>query len=144
MKIKIIDERLYDLPPAKNELDAGLDLRACIEQDFYLHPGQEKLVPSGLAIQLPSHYCGMVLPRSGLGSTHGIVIGNLVGLIDEEYNREILIKMWNRNTEGRPYRVHAMERIAQLVVIPALHYDIEIVDDLGGASRVGFGSSGRM
>ena len=145
MKIKIIDERLFDLPPTKNEGDAGMDLRCCVDKDFYLHPGQERLVPSGLAIKPPTHHCGLVVPRSGMGSK-GLVIGNLTGVIDESYTGEILIKLWNRNMEGRPIHIKAMERVAQLLIVPAIHYDIEIVSELEETERgnSGFGSSGRV
>ncbi len=143
--VKILDARLRNQPPAYATAGAaGLDLRACIDAPLVLHPGESTLVPSGLAIHLADPgLAAMILPRSGLGHKHGIVLGNLVGLIDSDYQGQIFVSMWNRGRES--FTVQPMERIAQLVVVPVLQVGFNIVDDFSRSERggAGFGSTGK-
>ncbi|PTD96051.1 dUTP diphosphatase [Pseudothauera lacus] len=143
--VKIVDARLRNQPPAYATAGAaGLDLRACIDAPLVLHPGESTLVPSGLAIHLADPgLAAMILPRSGLGHKHGIVLGNLVGLIDSDYQGQIFVSMWNRGRES--FTVQPMERIAQLVVVPVLQVGFNIVDDFSRSERggAGFGSTGK-
>ena len=143
--IKILDARLRDTPPQySTEGAAGLDLRACIDAPAMLEPAASLLVPSGLAIYLKDPgYAALVLPRSGLGHKHGIVLGNLVGLIDSDYQGQIMVSLWNRSRE--PYTLQPMERIAQLVVVPILQVGLRVVDEFTATERgaAGFGSTGR-
>lgn len=142
---KILDERLLeDMPLYKSPVNAGMDLRAMVEKDLYLHPGQDLLVPTGFAMRVPKGHFAMVVPRSGMGANVGIVLGNLVGVIDEDYGKEVFLKLWNRNDEGRAVHIKAMERVAQMVIVPCLHFTPEIVQELPDSGRAGFGSSGRM
>ena len=123
---------------------AGLDLRACIDKPLTLHPGDSQLVPSGIAIHIgDAGYAALVLPRSGLGAKHGIVLGNLVGLIDSDYQGQVLVSVWNR---GRaPFTIQPMDRIAQLVVVPVQQVEFNLVDDFAASDRGagGFGSTGK-
>ncbi|HEY6898420.1 MAG TPA: dUTP diphosphatase [Rhodocyclaceae bacterium] len=142
--VKLLDQRIKDNPPHyASPGAAGLDLRACIDTPVRLHPGDTHLVPTGIAIHLadPS-LAAMVLPRSGLGHKHGIVLGNLVGLIDSDYQGEIYVSIWNRGHEV--YTVNPMDRIAQLVVVPVLQVGFNIVNDFDESERGagGFGSTG--
>jgi dUTP pyrophosphatase len=141
---RIIDPRLKDLPPAYATAgSAGLDLRACIEGTVTLEPGQTLLVPSGIAIHLADPgLAAMVLPRSGLGHKHGIVLGNLVGLIDSDYQGQIFVSLWNRG--GKDFVLEPMERIAQLVVVPVVQVQLRQVDAFDASDRGegGFGSTG--
>lgn len=143
--IKILDERLKSQPPAYATVGAaGLDLRACIEMAINLGPGQTALVPTGIAIHLADPgLAAMILPRSGLGHKHGIVLGNLVGLIDSDYQGQIFVSVWNRGHEH--FVVQPMERIAQLVVVPVLQVAFNVVDDFDASARGsgGFGSTGK-
>ncbi|MDR1062629.1 MAG: dUTP diphosphatase [Azoarcus sp.] len=143
--IKLLDPRLRAQPPAYATAGAaGLDLRACLDEALTLHPGQTALVPSGLAIHLAdSGLAAIVLPRSGLGHKHGIVLGNLVGLIDSDYQGQIMVSMWNRGSEA--FTIAPMERIAQLVVVPVVQAAFEVVDDFAVSARGegGFGSTGK-
>ena len=143
--VKLLDERLKAHPPAYDTSGAaGLDLRACLPAPITLHPGETTLVPSGLAIHLADPgLAAMVLPRSGLGHKHGIVLGNLVGLIDADYQGPLMISCWNRS--NAPYTIVPGERIAQLVIVPIARPRFEIVDEFAPSSRGegGFGSSGR-
>lgn len=143
--IKIFDERLRSQPPAyATGGSAGLDLRACIDAPINLAPGQTTLVPTGLAIHLADPgLAAMVLPRSGLGHKHGIVLGNLVGLIDSDYQGQIFVSVWNRGHEH--FTVQPMERMAQLVVVPVLQVAFNVVDDFDASERGvgGFGSTGK-
>ena len=143
--VKLLDERLKTHPPAYATAGAaGLDLRACLPGPITLHPGETTLVPSGLAIHLADPgLAAMVLPRSGLGHKHGIVLGNLVGLIDSDYQGQIFVSVWNRGRAS--FTIQPMERIAQLVVVPVLQVGFNIVDDFAASARGadGFGSTGK-
>ncbi|MBL8482302.1 MAG: dUTP diphosphatase [Rhodocyclaceae bacterium] len=143
--VKILDPRLKEHPPHyATEGSAGLDLRACLDQPLHLEAGASVLVPAGLAIHLSDPgLAAMILPRSGLGHKHGIVLGNLVGLIDSDYQGEIFISLWNRGRD--PYTVSPMERIAQLVVVPVIKVALNVVDEFPASQRGdgGFGSTGR-
>ena len=143
--VKLLDERLKTHPPAyATEGAAGLDLRACLPGPITLHPGETTLVPSGLAIHLADPgLAAMVLPRSGLGHKHGIVLGNLVGLIDSDYPGQIFVSVWNRGRASFP--IQPMERIAQLVVVPVLQVGFNLVDSFDASARGadGFGSTGK-
>lgn len=143
--VRILDERLRDHPPAYATAgSAGLDLRACIHAPIELLPGDTTLVPSGIAIHLAdAGMAAMVLPRSGLGHKHGIVLGNLVGLIDSDYQGQIFVSVWNRGHAG--FTIQPMERIAQLVVVPVLQVGFNIVDSFEQSERGegGFGSTGK-
>jgi dUTP pyrophosphatase len=123
---------------------AGLDLRACIEKELRLEPGDSRLVSSGIAIHVGDPgYAAVILPRSGLGAKNGIVLGNLVGLIDSDYQGPLMVSLWNRGRE--PFTVQPMDRIAQLVVIPVTQVELEVVEDFSASARGarGFGSTGR-
>ena len=143
--VRILDERIADrLPAYATAGSAGLDLRACIDAPIVLAPGAAELLPTGIAIHIgdPGH-AAMLLPRSGLGHKHGIVLGNLVGLIDSDYQGPLMVSVWNRGRE--PYTVQPGERIAQLIVVPVVQVDFEVVEDFAATSRGagGFGHSGR-
>ena len=145
LDVKILDGRLHDqLPQYATPGSAGLDLRACIESSMTLKPGETNLVPSGIAIHIAdSGYAALVLPRSGLGHKHGIVLGNLVGLIDSDYQGQIFVSVWNRgHTE---FTMQPMERIAQLIVVPVAQVEFNIVDEFAESVRGegGFGSTGK-
>jgi len=123
---------------------AGLDLRACIEKELRLEPGDSRLVSSGIAIHVADPgYAAIILPRSGLGAKSGIVLGNLVGLIDSDYQGPLMVSVWNRGRE--PFTVQPMDRIAQLVVIPVVQVEFELVEDFAASARGagGFGSTGK-
>jgi dUTP pyrophosphatase len=143
---KILDPRLNDtLPAYATPGSAGLDLRACIEATTTVHPGDTLLVPSGIAIHLADPgLAAIVLPRSGLGHKHGIVLGNLVGLIDSDYQGQIFVSLWNRG--GTPFVLQPMERIAQLVVVPVVQVQLRRVDTFDASERGegGFGSTGSL
>ena len=145
IEVKLLDERLKSHPPAyASEGAAGLDLRACLNAPLTLHPGETTLVPSGLAIHLAdTGLAAMVLPRSGLGHKHGIVLGNLVGLIDSDYQGQIFVSVWNRGRAS--FTIQPMERIAQLVVVPVLQVGLNVVDEFPESERggAGFGSTGQ-
>ena len=145
LDVKILDHRLHDqLPQYATPGSAGLDLRACIAAPMTLKPGETNLVPSGIAIHIAdSGYAALVLPRSGLGHKHGIVLGNLVGLIDSDYQGQIFVSVWNRgHTE---FTMQPMERIAQLIVVPVAQVEFNIVDEFSASARGegGFGSTGK-
>ena len=143
--IKVLDERLRDhLPTYATDGAAGLDLRACLSAPALLHPGETVLVPTGIAIHLADPgVAAMVLPRSGLGHKHGIVLGNLVGLIDSDYQGQIFVSVWNRGKTS--FTLEPMERIAQLVVVPVVQVGFNIVDGFVASERGdgGFGSTGK-
>jgi dUTP pyrophosphatase len=145
LQVRILDARLRDNLPAYGTAGAaGLDLRACIDAPLILAPGQTELVPSGIAIHIgDSRYAAMILPRSGLGHKHGIVLGNLVGLIDSDYQGQVMVSLWNRGSQ--PFELKPMERMAQLVVVPVLQVALDVVDDFETSARGagGFGSTGR-
>ena len=142
--VKILDARLRDqLPSYATAGSAGLDLRACIEAPIILKPGQTELIPTGIAIHLDDpRLAAVVLPRSGMGHKHGIVLGNLVGLIDSDYQGQILVSLWNRG--AAVFTLNPMERIAQLVVVPIVQVAFNVVDDFTQSARGagGFGSTG--
>ncbi|HSI95304.1 MAG TPA: dUTP diphosphatase [Methylophilaceae bacterium] len=143
--LKLLDPRLHThLPAYASPGSAGLDLRACIEHVMTLHPGETELIPTGMAIHIGDPgYAAMILPRSGLGHKHGIVLGNLVGLIDSDYQGQLFISCWNR---GRtPFMLSPMERIAQLVIVPVMHADFNVVEEFPASERGegGFGSTGK-
>ncbi|MCS6948395.1 MAG: dUTP diphosphatase [Steroidobacteraceae bacterium] len=147
LQVRILDQRLgreFPLPAYATAGSAGLDLRACIPGPLTLQPGGSELLPTGLAIHLADpQLAAVILPRSGLGHKHGIVLGNLVGLIDSDYQGQLLVSCWNRSSAA--YTVQPGERIAQLVVVPVLQVDLQIVDAFDASARGagGFGSSGR-
>ena len=143
--VKILDSRLREHAPAyATPGSAGLDLRACLERPLTLHAGETTLVPSGLAIHLADPgLAAMVLPRSGLGHKHGIVLGNLVGLIDSDYQGQIFVSVWNRGREA--FTIQPMERVAQLVIVPVLQVGFNVVEEFPSSDRGadGFGSTGK-
>ena len=143
--LKILDPRMKDFLPAYATAgSAGLDLRACLERSLVLEPGQTALVPTGLAIHVgDAGYAALILPRSGLGHKHGIVLGNLVGLIDSDYQGELMISTWNRGQTT--FTIEPMERLAQLVIVPVVQAQFNIVDDFAQSERGagGFGSTGK-
>ena len=147
LQVRVLDERLgtqHPLPAYATPGSAGLDLRACLDAPLVLAPGATRLVPTGLAIFLedPS-LAAVILPRSGLGHKHGIVLGNLVGLIDSDYQGQLMVSTWNRSAQ--PYTIAPFERIAQLVVVPVVQVALDVVDEFTASHRGegGFGSSGR-
>jgi len=145
VELKILDARLHNMMPAYATTgSAGLDLRACIEHTQTLGPGETTLIPTGMAIHLANPgYAAMILPRSGLGHKHGIVLGNLVGLIDSDYQGQLLVSCWNRSKE--PFMLNPMERIAQLVIVPVIQASFNVVDEFAASKRGegGFGSTGK-
>lgn len=142
--VKLLDPRLREQPPAYATAGAaGLDLRACLDSSLEIQPGETVLVHTGLAIHLANpDLAAMILPRSGLGHKHGIVLGNLVGLIDSDYQGEIMVSVWNRGTA--PFTLQPLDRLAQLVVVPVLQMEFTVVDDFVATARAdaGFGSTG--
>ena len=142
--VRILDSRLTDqLPRYATPGSAGLDLRACIDHAVTVEAGQAVMVPTGLAIHLDDPgYCAMILPRSGLGHRHGIVLGNLVGLIDSDYQGPLQISCWNRSNE--PYTLQPLDRVAQLVIVPVQQVEFDLVDAFTESERGagGFGSTG--
>lgn len=144
--LKILDPRMSDFLPAyATRGSAGLDLRACIDAPLTLAPGATELIPTGLAMYIADPaYAAVILPRSGLGHKHGIVLGNLVGLIDSDYQGPLMVSAWNRSSE--PFVLEPMERLAQLVVVPVQQVEFDIVDEFEDSSRGagGFGSTGRQ
>jgi dUTP pyrophosphatase len=147
LQVKVLDPRVgreFPLPHYATPGSAGLDLRACLSAPLTLAPGQTQLVPTGIAIHLDDPgLAAVLLPRSGLGHKHGIVLGNLVGLIDSDYQGQVMVSCWNRGQNG--FTIEPGERIAQLVVVPVVQVDFEIVDEFDASHRGagGFGSSGR-
>ena len=147
LKVRILDARLgaeFPLPAYATGGSAGLDLRACVAAPLVLGPGNAELIPSGLAIHLDDPaLAAVILPRSGLGHKHGIVLGNLVGLIDSDYQGQLMVSCWNRGTQA--FTVQPGERIAQLVVVPVVQVELEVVADFASSARGGggFGHSGR-
>ena len=145
IELKILDARMRDqLPNYATPGSAGLDLRACIEAPLTIEPGSTHLIPTGLAIHIadPS-YAAMILPRSGLGHKHGIVLGNLVGLIDSDYQGELMVSTWNRGATA--FALNPMERLAQLVIVPVMQVGFRVVESFEQSDRgeVGFGSTGK-
>jgi len=143
--LKVLDRRLHgQLPHYATPGSAGLDLRACIDAPLTLAPGDSELIPSGIAIHLGDPgLAALILPRSGLGHKHGIVLGNLVGLIDSDYQGQIFVSTWNRG--NAPFVIAPMERLAQLVVVPVVQVAFNVVEEFATSSRGanGFGSTGK-
>lgn len=143
--VRILDERLRDqLPSYATTGSAGLDLRAALTKPLVLAPGQTELIPTGLSIYIADPgYAGLILPRSGLGHKHGIVLGNLVGLIDADYQGPLMVSAWNRGAQA--FTIEPMDRLAQLVVVPIVQVGFNIVDSFDQSARGtgGFGSTGR-
>lgn len=143
--VKILDKRLRESPPHyATPGSAGLDLRACIDAPLDIAPGQTILVRAGMAIHLADPgLAAMILPRSGLGHKHGIVLGNLVGLIDSDYQGELMVSMWNRGQEK--FTLNPLDRIAQLIVVPVLQVGFNVVEEFDASKRGegGFGSTGK-
>ncbi|WP_100656952.1 dUTP diphosphatase [Alteromonas flava] len=146
IELKILDPRLGDtipLPAYATDGSAGVDLRACLDESVVLHPGETYLVPTGIAIHIAdNNLAATILPRSGLGHKHGIVLGNLVGLIDSDYQGQLFISCWNRGNET--FTIESGDRIAQLVFVPVVQAAFTIVDEFGSSQRGegGFGSTG--
>jgi len=146
VQVKILDSRLgqeFPLPAYATSGSAGLDLRACIEEPMLLQPGRTELISTGMAIYLERpDLAAVILPRSGLGSRHGVVLGNLVGLIDSDYQGPLMVACWNRS--DRPYTIDVGERIAQLVIVPVVQAQWQVVDEFTPTERGagGFGHSG--
>jgi dUTP pyrophosphatase len=142
--VKILDARLHgQLPQYATPGSAGLDLRACLDAPLTLAPGQTELIPAGMAIHIADPgLAAIILPRSGLGHKHGIVLGNLVGLIDSDYQGQLFVSTWNRG--NAPFTINPLERLAQLVVVPVVKVAFNVVDDFAASCRGagGFGSSG--
>jgi dUTP pyrophosphatase len=143
--LKILDPRVAEqLPAYATPGSAGLDLRACLDAPLLLEPGQAQLIPTGLAIHIEDPgLAAMILPRSGLGHKHGIVLGNLVGLIDSDYQGPLMVSCWNRG--GAAFTVLPLDRIAQLVIVPVVQASFRVVEEFGASDRGagGFGSTGR-
>jgi dUTP pyrophosphatase len=143
--LKILDPRMAgQLPAYATPGSAGLDLRACLDAPLVIDPGQTVLIPTGLAVHIADPgLAAMILPRSGLGHKHGIVLGNLVGLIDSDYQGALMVSCWNRGSNA--FSVQPMERIAQMVIVPVVQAAFRVVDDFGATQRGGggFGSTGR-
>lgn len=147
VKLKILDARIggeFPLPQYATAGSAGLDLRACLKEPLTLAPGASTLIPSGIAVHIDDPgYAALLLPRSGLGHRHGIVLGNLVGLIDSDYQGEVLISCWNRGTAS--FTLQPGERIAQMLIVPVVQASFEVVEEFDASARGagGFGHSGR-
>lgn len=148
VQLKILDKRIGDsipMPEYATDGSAGMDLRACIDEDIILKPGETKLIPTGMAIHISNPgFCAMLLPRSGLGHKHGVVLGNLVGLIDSDYQGQLFVSCWNRG--DATFTVEPGERIAQMVIVPVAQIEFEIVDEFDDSDRGegGFGHTGRQ
>ena len=145
VQLKLLDDKVKEyLPQYATQGSAGLDLRACLDAPLILKPGQTELIPTGIAIHIEDNQlCGMILPRSGLGHKHGIVLGNLVGLIDSDYQGQLFISIWNRGQTE--FVLNPLERIAQLVIVPVVQVGFELVDEFTQSERGdgGFGSTGK-
>lgn len=148
LQVRILDARLgreFPMPDYATDGAAGVDLRACLDQSLTLHPGDTELLPSGLAVHIGDPgLAAMILPRSGLGHKHGIVLGNLVGLIDSDYQGQIMVSCWNRGDTA--FTIEPGERVAQMVLVPVVRAAFDIVEDFETSTRGegGFGSSGRV
>lgn len=143
--LKVLDRRMAEqLPAYATTGSAGLDLRACLDEAITLAPGDTVLMPTGLAIHIgDAGLAAMILPRSGLGHKHGVVLGNLVGLIDSDYQGQLMVSVWNRGKDS--FTIQPMERIAQMVIVPVVQPTFRVVDDFDASSRGegGFGSTGK-
>jgi dUTP diphosphatase len=148
LKVRILDARIgkeFPLPAYATAGSAGLDLRACLDAALTLAPGRAELIPTGLAIHVEDPgLAAVILPRSGLGHKHGIVLGNLVGLIDSDYQGQLMVSVWNRGSE--PFIIQPGDRIAQLIVVPVVQVELKVVEDFATSARGagGFGHSGRQ
>ena len=148
LKVRILDARIgkeFPLPAYATAGSAGLDLRACLDAALTLAPGRAELIPTGLAIHVEDPgLAAVILPRSGLGHKHGIVLGNLVGLIDSDYQGQLMVSVWNRGSE--PFTIQPGDRIAQLIVVPVVQVELQVVEDFATSARGagGFGHSGRQ
>ncbi|HEU4925343.1 MAG TPA: dUTP diphosphatase [Burkholderiales bacterium] len=145
LEVKILDERIRGMLPHYGSAGAaGLDLRACVDRELVLGPGESQLVSSGIAIHVadPGH-AAIILPRSGLGAKNGIVLGNLVGLIDSDYQGPLMISVWNRGKSA--FTVQPLDRIAQMIVVPVVQVEFEVVEEFAASARGagGFGSTGK-
>jgi dUTP pyrophosphatase len=147
--IKILDPRMQDMLPAyATPGSAGLDLRACIDEAITIEAGTTVLIPTGLAIHVADPgYCAMILPRSGMGHKNGIVLGNLVGLIDSDYQGQLMVSTWNRGQQ--PFTLNPMERLAQLIIVPVMQVAFNVVDEFDSKKESergagGFGSTGKQ
>ena len=147
IQLKIIDKRLgqeFPLPHYATDGSAGMDMRACVDAPLDIAPGETQLIPTGLAIHVEdASLAAVLLPRSGLGHKHGIVLGNLVGLIDSDYQGQVFVSCWNRGSES--FTISPGERIAQMVIVPVVRADFELVDEFEASERGagGFGHTGR-
>ncbi len=145
LDVRILDPRMRDqLPQYGTAGAAGLDLRACLDAPLALEPGQTVLVPTGLAIHIGNPgFAAMVLPRSGLGHKNGIVLGNLVGLIDSDYQGQLMVSLWNRGDTA--FRIESMDRIAQMIIVPVMQVRLNVVEEFDASERGagGFGSTGK-
>jgi dUTP pyrophosphatase len=147
IQLRVLDKRLgkeFPMPHYATEGAAGMDLRACVEAALDIAPGETHLIPTGLAMHIEeSGLAAMLLPRSGLGHKHGIVLGNLVGLIDSDYQGQVFVSVWNRGKES--FTVQPGERIAQMVIVPVVHAEFEVVEEFTASERGegGFGHTGR-
>ncbi len=147
IQLKILDSRLgneFPLPHYATDGAAGMDMRACVDAPLVIAPGETRLIPTGLAIHIQEPgLAAMLLPRSGLGHKHGIVLGNLVGLIDSDYQGQVFVSCWNRG--GETFTIQPGERIAQMVIVPVVHADFELVEEFAASARGsgGFGHTGR-
>lgn len=147
LQVKLLDARLGDsipLPSYATAGSAGMDLRACLEEAVVLQPGATLLIPTGMAIHLDDPgLAAVLLPRSGLGHKHGIVLGNLVGLIDSDYQGQLMVSCWNRG--GEPFTINVGDRIAQMVIVPVVQVELQLVDAFSSSDRGagGFGSTGK-
>ena len=147
IQLKILDSRLgneFPLPHYATDGAAGMDMRACLDAPLVIAPGETRLIPTGLAIHIQEPgFAAMLLPRSGLGHKHGIVLGNLVGLIDSDYQGQVFVSCWNRGDES--FTMQPGERIAQMVIVPVVHADFEVVEEFAASARGsgGFGHTGR-
>ena len=145
LQVKVLDERMRAmLPHYASAGAAGLDLRACIDHELVLGAGDSQLVPTGIAIHVADpRYAAMILPRSGLGAKSGIVLGNLVGLIDSDYQGPLMVSLWNRGKA--PFTVQPLERVAQLIIVPVTQVEFDVVQDFTASARGagGFGSTGK-
>ncbi|MBK1889377.1 dUTP diphosphatase [Undibacterium sp. 14-3-2] len=143
--LKILDPRMKDLLPSYGTPgSAGLDLRACLDESVTIQPGETVLIPTGLAIHIADPaYAAMILPRSGMGHKNGIVLGNLVGLIDSDYQGQLMVSTWNRGHSA--FTLNPMDRLAQLIIVPVVQVGFNIVEEFGGSERGdgGFGSTGK-
>ncbi|MFZ9081800.1 MAG: dUTP diphosphatase [Burkholderiaceae bacterium] len=145
VKLKVLDERIRDsLPAYATAGSAGFDLRAVLDEPLQLEPGQTELISTGLSLYIENPgFAGLILPRSGLGHKHGIVLGNLVGLIDSDYQGPLMVSVWNRGNSA--FTINPMERLAQLVIVPVAQVQFDLVDSFEATQRAqgGFGSTGR-